>query len=46
MEEDKKKEVGEKKPQEKKPVKKCNDDFKRKYFEFYDDIKISDRQDW
>ncbi len=22
------------------------DEFKRKYFEFYDDIKISDRQDW
>lgn len=21
-------------------------DFKRRYFEFYDDIKISDRQDW
>ena len=26
--------------------KKVNDDFKRKYFEYYDDIKISDRQDW
>ncbi|MBO4323702.1 MAG: hypothetical protein J5836_03470 [Clostridia bacterium] len=38
----------EKKPQDKKqkPSKKPNDDFKRKYFEFYDDIKISDRQDW
>ncbi len=24
----------------------ANDEFKRKYFEFYDDIKISDRQDW
>lgn len=23
-----------------------NAEFKRKYFEFYDDIKISDRQDW
>lgn len=23
-----------------------NEDFKRKYFEYYDDIKISDRQDW
>ncbi len=23
-----------------------NGDFKRKYFEYYDDIKISDRQDW
>ena len=31
-----------------KPIKKksSNDDFKRKYFDFYDDIKISDRQDW
>ncbi len=29
-----------------KSAKKPNDDFKRKYFEFYDDIKISDRQDW
>ncbi|MBQ7642707.1 MAG: hypothetical protein IJS67_02275 [Clostridia bacterium] len=34
------------KPQTKKPVKDKNGDFKRKYFEFYDDIKISDRQDW
>lgn len=24
----------------------ANDDFKRRYFEYYDDIKISDRQDW
>lgn len=23
-----------------------NDDFKRRYFDYYDDIKISDRQDW
>lgn len=30
----------------KKPQKGSNDDFKRKYFEYYDDIKISDRQDW
>ncbi len=22
------------------------EEFKRKYFEYYDDIKISDRQDW
>ena len=22
------------------------EDFKRKYFDYYDDIKISDRQDW
>lgn len=44
------------KPTCKKPLgqkdKKCvrekskSDEFKRKYFEFYDDIKISDRQDW
>ena len=40
---------------EKPPVKKVdpskkkkspNEDFKRKYFDYYDDIKISDRQDW
>ena len=41
---------------EKQPVKKVeppkkkkkspNEDFKRKYFDYYDDIKISDRQDW
>lgn len=30
----------------KKPAKGTNEDFKRKYFEYYDDIKISDRQDW
>lgn len=30
------------KPKKKAPA----DDFKRKYFEFYDDVKISDRQDW
>ena len=37
----------EKKPTEKKkPKKKPEGDFKRKYFEYYDDIKISDRQDW
>ena len=30
----------------KKPQKGYNDDFKRKYFDYYDDIKISDRQDW
>jgi len=42
---DKEKEI--KKEQEKKAkVKKQNEDFKRKYFEYYDDIKISDRQDW
>ena len=31
------------------PIKKKkspNEDFKRKYFDYYDDIKISDRQDW
>lgn len=36
--------------EQKKPLKKLakgtNEDFKRKYFEYYDDIKISDRQDW
>lgn len=26
--------------------KKEREDFKRKYFEYYDDVKISDRQDW
>ena len=33
----------------KKPLKNpkaTNDDFKRRYFDYYDDIKISDRQDW
>ncbi|MDD7165166.1 MAG: hypothetical protein PUI31_00595 [Clostridia bacterium] len=24
----------------------ANDEFKRRYFDYYDDIKISDRQDW
>lgn len=29
------------------PLKKNgNADFKRRYFDYYDDIKISDRQDW
>ena len=23
-----------------------NSDFKRRYFDYYDDVKISDRQDW
>ena len=35
-----------KKVQKPKPKKSSNEDFKRKYFDFYDDIKISDRQDW
>ncbi len=38
-----------KKPTEnKKPTKadKAREGFKKRYFEFYDDIKISDRQDW
>ncbi len=35
----------EKKPSVKKP-KRTESDFKRKYFDYYDDIKISDRQDW
>ena len=30
----------------KKPHKGADGDFKRRYFDFYDDIKISDRQDW
>ena len=37
------------KQEKKSPIKrpKSNEpDFKRKYFEYYDDIKISDRQDW
>ena len=29
-----------------KKKKSANEDFKRKYFDYYDDIKISDRQDW
>lgn len=36
-----------KKPTPPKAKKKSsNEDFKRKYFDYYDDIKISDRQDW
>ena len=42
LEEEKKKKEQEKKAK----AKKSNEDFKRKYFEYYDDIKISDRQDW
>ena len=47
--EEEKKEV--KKPltdEQKKKLKKKKEleDFKRKYFEYHDDIKISDRQDW
>ena len=45
--------VAENKPETvKKPIspskkkKSPNEDFKRKYFDYYDDIKISDRQDW
>ena len=30
----------------KKVTPKRESDFKRKYFEYYDDVKISDRQDW
>lgn len=34
-------------PSKKKVIKKSpNDEFKRRYFDYYDDIKISDRQDW
>lgn len=32
-------------PAEKKK-RKLNDEYKKKYFDFYDDVKISDRQDW
>ncbi len=35
-----------KKPADKNKKKKPSDEFKRKYFDYYDDIKISDRQDW
>lgn len=34
------------KTSDKKNKKQSNSDFKSKYFEYYDDIKISDRQDW
>ncbi len=27
-------------------VNKAQQEFKKRYFEYYDDIKISDRQDW
>ena len=30
----------------KKTSKKADADFKRRYFDYYDDVKISDRQDW
>ena len=43
-EEEKTKKENEKKPKPK--PQKTSDEFKRKYFEYYDDIKISDRQDW
>ena len=29
-----------------KKKRKLNDDYKKRYFDFYDDVKISDRQDW
>ena len=40
--------IGTTKNQAKKQPKKPdpNSDFKRKYFDYYDDVKISDRQDW
>ena len=41
-----KKEQDKKEQQKKAKTKKNNEDFKRKYFDYYDDIKISDRQDW
>ena len=44
---DKKKDEKNKKQTDKKQnSKKDTDNFKKKYFEYYDDIKISDRQDW
>ncbi len=43
-EEEKTKKENGKKPKPK--PQKTSDEFKRKYFEYYDDIKISDRQDW
>ena len=45
---EKKEEKTEKNDENKKTVvkKTNNSEFKRKYFEYYDDIKISDRQDW
>lgn len=39
---EKKNEVPKKQPKKSDP----NADFKRKYFDYYDDVKISDRQDW
>lgn len=52
MEANKEKDLKDKKTkEEKEKIKKSNSKkdtarFKDKYFEFYDDIKISDRQDW
>ena len=44
QEKDLKKEKEEKEKKRKKKLE--QQQFKNKYFEFYDDIKISDRQDW
>lgn len=33
-------------PPKKKGVGGKNEEFKKRYFAFYDDIKISDREDW
>jgi len=41
--------VSDNKPKKTKPAPKTNkaqEEFKKRYFEYYDDIKISDRQDW
>jgi hypothetical protein len=35
-----------KKLAEKKKIEKANAEFKKKYFDYYDDIKISHREDW
>lgn len=45
---DKKSSTEPRKTQAKKQTKKPdpNSDFKRRYFDYYDDVKISDRQDW
>ena len=40
----KKTSVAKKEPDKK--AKKAQEEFKKRYFEYYDDIKISDRQDW
>ncbi len=46
MEEKKVKPEQKKSEKKKQQAKKDTQSFKNKYFEFYDDVKISDRQDW